>query len=177
MKKTVLLVAALIPASGAFAYGYSYHDSGMSGFAVFMLLLAIAYIVLIIAIIVKFFKIASDVAEIRQRLDNEGKNTKLTYLVAIGEKERAQKAAVKILVDILYPIYFDQFNNAKAETMNEAISPLIPKIKRLGIELPEHVLCGERFITYLNRITGNNVPGGIATATTGDTTATRLFRR
>lgn len=36
----------------------------------------------------------------------------------IGEKEQAQKAAVTILVDILYPIYFDQFNAIKAETMN-----------------------------------------------------------
>lgn len=175
MKKTALLIAALVPSSSAFAYGYSYHDDGMAAFSVIMLLFGIAYMVLIIAIIVKFFKIASDVAQIRQHHDNKSsRNTKLTYLVAIGEKERAQKEAVRILVDILYPIYFDQSNEAKAETMNESIGPLIPKMKRLGLELPDYVLSGERFITYLNRITGNNVPGGIAT---GDNTATRLFRR
>ena len=81
----------------------------------------------------------------------------MTYLVAIGEKEQAQKAAVTILVDILYPIYFDQFNAIKAETMNRAIGDLIPKIKRLGIELPDYVTSGEKFIDYINSITGNSV--------------------
>lgn len=173
MKKTALLIAALIiPASSAFAYYGSYHDDGMSGFAVFMLLLGIAYMVLIIAVIVKFFKMASDVAQIRQRLTNTSNSAKLTYLVAIGEKEQAQKAAVKILVDKLYPIYFDQFVEAKAATMNEAISPLIPKMKGLGLELPDYLLSGENFIDYINRITGNNVPYAV-----DDDTATRLFRQ
>ena len=177
MKKAALLIAALIiPASSAFAYRYSYHDDGMSGAAVISLHLGIAFMVLGIIILVKFFKMASDVSQIRQRLDNTGNSAKLTYLVAIGEKEQAQKAAVKILVDKLYPIYFDQIIQDKAEAMNEAISTLIPKMRRLGLELPDHVLSGEKFIDYLNRVTGNNVPGGISTVT-GDNTATRLFRR
>lgn len=157
MKKTILLIAALISYSSAFAdYGYSY-DNGLSGFGVFCLIVMIAYIVLSIIILVRWWRMTENVNQIRQHLTHKHKNTKLTYLVAIGEKEQAQKAAVTILVDILYPIYFDQFNAIKAETMNRAIGDLIPKIKRLGIELPDYVTSGEKFIDYINSITGNSV--------------------
>lgn len=131
--------------------------NGLSGFGVFCLIVMIAYIVLSIIILVRWWRMTENVNQIRQHLTNKHKNTKLTYLVAIGEKEQAQKAAVTILVDILYPIYFDQFNTIKAETMNRAIGDLIPKIKRLGIELPDYVTSGEKFIDYINSITGNSV--------------------
>ena len=92
MKKTILLIAALISYSSAFAdYGYSY-DNGLSGFGVFCLIVMIAYIILSIIILVRWWRMTENVDQIRQHLIHKHKNTKLTYLVAIGEKEQAQKS-------------------------------------------------------------------------------------
>lgn len=82
---------------------------------------------------------------------------KLTYLIAIGEKEAAQKKALTMMVDTLYPIYSDPYNYTKADSMNKYIQTMLPKIQRLGLTLPEYVTSGEKFIDYLNGLTGGNV--------------------
>ena len=85
-------------------------------------------------------------------------NPKLTYLVAIGEIEQAQKAALKLLNDILYPIYSDPYNLSKAETMNREIQARLSKIQKLGLSVPEYVTTGEKFIDYINNLTDAKVP-------------------
>jgi len=159
MKKIVVLICALIPTVSAFAYygdyGYSSHSDEMSEFEVFTLIVMIAYIILSIVILVRWWKMTTNVEVIRQHLTHA--NPKLTYLVAIGEKEQAQKAALTMLVDILYPIYSDPYDYSKAESMNKAIADLLPKITKLGIQVPDYVMSGEKFIDYINGLTGNNV--------------------
>ena len=63
-----------------------------------------------------------------------------------------------MLVDKLYPIYTDAYNYSKAETMNDAIKGILPKMEKLGITLPDYVQSGEKFIDYINGLTGGSVP-------------------
>lgn len=92
---------------------------------------------------------------IRQHLTHA--NPKLTYLIAIGEKEQAQKAALTMLVDILYPIYSDPYNYSKAESMNREIETRLPKIQKLGLTVPDYVTSGEKFIDYINDLSEGKV--------------------
>lgn len=159
MKKFAILVCALIPAVSAFAYyddyGYSSHSDEMSGFAIFTLIVMIAYIILSIVILIRWWKMTTNIDRICRHITHG--NPKLTYLVAIGEKEQAQKAALTMLVDLLYPIYADVYNYSKAETMNKVLDARLPKIARLGLTLPDYVASGEKFIDYMNELSGSNV--------------------
>lgn len=160
MKKVAILCCALLSAISAFAYygdhGYSRHDDEMSGFAIFTVIVMIVYIILSIVILVRWWKMTTNVEQIRQHLTHA--NPKLTYLVAIGEKEQAEKAALIMLVDILYPIYSDLYNNSKADAMNKEIQTLLPKIQKLGLSVPDYVTSGEKFIDYINELTDGEIP-------------------
>lgn len=160
MKKLSILVCALLSSISAFAYygdyGYTSHSDEMSGFAIFTLIVMIAYIILSIVILVRWWKMTTNVEQIRQHITHA--NPKLTYLVAIGEKEQAQKAALTMLVDILYPIYSDPYNYAKADAMNKEIQTRLPKIQKLGLSVPDYATSGEKFIDYINGLTGGKVP-------------------
>lgn len=157
MKKIVMIVCALVSAISAFAYyGDSSHSNGMSGFTIFTLMVMIAYIILSIFMLIRWWDMTKNVEEIRQRLTPD--KPKLTYLVAIGEKEQAQKAAIAMLVDLLYPIYLDPYENTKAEAMNRVIEELLPKMQMLGLTLLDYVTTGEKFIDYINKITDGKVP-------------------
>lgn len=159
MKKIAVLCCALLPAVSVFAYygdyGYSRHSGEMSGFAIFTLIVMIVYIILSIVILIRWWKMTTNIEQIRQHITHA--NPKLTYLVAIGEKEQAQKAALTMLVDMLYPIYIDPYNYSKAEVMNKAIQARLPKIQKLGLSVPEYVTTGEKFIDYINELTDGKV--------------------
>lgn len=159
MKKIAVLVCALLPAFSAFAYygdyGYSSRDDEMSGFAIFTLIVMIAYIILSIVILIRWWKMTTNVEQIRKHITHA--DPKLTYLVAIGEKEQAQKAALTMLVDLLYPIYSDPYNNSKADAMNKEIQARLPKIQKLGLSVPDYVTSGEKFIDYINDLTDGKV--------------------
>lgn len=160
MKKIIILCCTLLTAESALAYygGYSYssHDDEMTGFAIFTLIVMIAYIILSVIILIRWWKMTSNVEQIRQHVTHA--NPKLTYLVAIGEKEQAQKAALTMLVDKLYPIYSDPYNFSKAESMNKEIETRLPKIRKLGLSVPDYVTSGEKFIDYINGLTDGKVP-------------------
>lgn len=157
MKKISILICALIPALSVFAYGYSsYGSDEMSGFAIFTLIVMIAYIILSIVILVRWWNMTNDVKQLREKFIPTSPT--LTYLIAIGEKEQADKTALKMVVDLLYPIYGNLYIYSKAKNMNEAIKDLLPRIKKLGIELPDYVTSGEKFIDYMNNLTGKNIP-------------------
>lgn len=157
MKKTAVVACALSTAMSAFAYygDYGYSHDEISAFEVFTLIVMIAYIILSIVILVRWWKMTTNVEEIRRHITHA--NPKLTYLVAIGEKEQAQKAALTLLVDMLYPIYSDAYCYTKAETMNKALERVLPKIARLGLEVPDYVTSGEKFIDYINGLTGHEI--------------------
>lgn len=157
MKKIVFLILAFLTGFGAFAYNrYGYDSSSGSddlGLWIFML----AYLILTIIFIIRWWKMTVDVKAIRQLL---APTTTLTYLIAIGEREQAQKNAVKMLVDLLFPIYNNKFvnNSEKPHLMDAAIANKLPRIKRLGLHVPDYVTCGEKFIAYINELTGWDVP-------------------
>lgn len=159
MKKIAILSCALLSTLSAFAYygdyGYSRHDDEMSGFAIFTSIVMIAYTILSIVILIRWWKMTTNVEQIRQHLTHA--NPKLTYLIAIGEKEQAEKAALTMLVDILYPIYSDPYNYSKAEAMNKEIQTRLPKMKKLGLSVPDYVTTGEKFIDYINELTDGKV--------------------
>lgn len=165
MKKFAIIVCAIIPAISALAYydgyGYSYHNDDMSGFAIFTLIVMIVYIILSIIVLVRWWKMTGNVKKILQHVTHSNPN--LTYLIVIGEKEQAQKAAITMLVDTLYPIYHDPYIYTKAEDMNKELDALLPKIKKLGLEIPEYLTSGEKFIDYMNNLTDNNVPYNVST--------------
>lgn len=159
MKKLIVLICTLIPVLSAFAYGsygYSSHSNEMSSFTIFTLIVMIAYIILSIVFLIRWWNMTKNVEEIRQHLTPA--NPKLTYLVAIGEKEQAEKAALTMLVDLLYPIYHDPYEFSKALAMNKVIEPRLPKIQKLGLTVPEYVTSGEKFIDYINALTDCKVP-------------------
>ena len=160
MKKIIILGCTLLSAKSALAYygdyNYSRHDDEMTGFAIFTLIVMIAYIILSIIILIRWWKMTSNVERIRQHITHA--NPKLTYLVAIGEKEQAQKAALTMLVDALYPIYSDPYNFSKAEAMNKEIETRLPKILKLGLSVPDYVTSGEKFIDYINGLTDSKIP-------------------
>ncbi len=131
-------------------------NNELSGFAIFTIVVMMVYIVLSIIVLVRWWKMTADVEQIRQHITHA--NPKLTYLIAIGEKEQARKAALTMLVDVLYPIYLDAYNYSKAETMDKAIEARLPKIRRLGIDVPDYVTSGEKFIDYINGLSGGKVP-------------------
>lgn len=162
MKKLTVLIGALLTSVGAFAYygeyGYSsYHrDSEMSGFAIFTLIVMIVYIVLSFIVLVRWFKMTSNIQKLTDHVT--AANPKITYLVAIGEMELAKKSALKLMVDKLWPFYTDAYIRDKAYQMNFIIQEQLPNIERLGIELPDYVKSGEKFIDYMNNLSGSKVP-------------------
>ena len=98
------------------------------------------------------------IEEIKELLTRSHNNPNLTSLIATGEFEQANKAALVMLVDKLMSIYYDKYNFSKAESMNKYLQPILPNMEKLGIKLPVHVISGEKFIDYVNNWTGDNVP-------------------
>lgn len=152
MKKLFLTSVAIFSASSAFA---SFGGFAADSLAFFFVLIYLGIIVLSIILFVKIWKMTGDVKQIRLHLTHT--NPKLTYLVAIGEIETAQKAALKMLVDKIYPIYFDSNNYDKAESMDKELAKILPQIKRLRLNIPDYATSGEKFIDYMNSITGRHV--------------------
>ncbi|MDD2962072.1 MAG: hypothetical protein PHR45_08360 [Muribaculaceae bacterium] len=161
MKKFALLICFLMPALSAFAY-YDYYSSSsdsLSRFELFTLLVMIAYIILSFIILVRWWKMTTDVKKLREYVTYS--NPQLTYLVTIGEKEQAQKDALKMMVDMLYPVYYDYSKiDTKAAYMNSLIEEVMPKLKRLDLTVPEYVTSGEKFIDYINKLTDNKFEYG-----------------
>lgn len=159
MKKLVIIVAALFSSFSSFAYyGYSSRSDEMSPFEIFTLIVMIVCIIISIFLLVRWWKMTSHIREIKEFLTHNNANPKLTYLIAICEPEKARKEALIMMIDNLMPMYFDQYDYDKVDSMNKYISEVKPQIEKLGIVLPEYVKSGENFIDYLNNLTGNNVP-------------------
>lgn len=115
--------------------------------------------------IILFFKIwgmTNDVAAIKSNLTPEAKRHTLTKLVALGEKAKAEAVAKQIIYDELSDLYFGgEAYNGTAEknvkTFDAKLSKILPKIQRLGLEIPKHLSSGKEFIAYMNSLTGDNV--------------------
>jgi hypothetical protein len=157
MKKLAVLVCALIPALSAFAtnngHGILCYADETPGFIIFLM---IVYIILSIVVLVRWWKMTTNVEDIRQKIIPNKPD--LAYLIAIGEKEQAQKAALTNIVDMLYNIYIASYATSKAVAMNRFLESNLPQMVKLGLTLPDYVTSGEKFIDYMNELTGNKVP-------------------
>lgn len=161
MKKIMTLCGLLAVSAPAFAYDYGYatRSNEMSGFAIFTLIVMIAYIILSIVILVRWWKMANDIRALKEKFTtNDSSPEHLLYLVAVGKKDQVQEAAIKMLVGGLLHIYFNRYRYTYlADRMNEYLEARMPIIKRLGLTLPDHLTSGEKFIDYCNSLTGEDV--------------------
>ena len=103
-----------------------------------------------------FINISQNLRTVKQELQNE-KRVSLTYLISIGELEKANKQALIRTVEKLRDVYYSSTINDKASKMNTYLNDTLPKFLKMGITLPEYVQSGERFIDYMNNLTGNKV--------------------
>lgn len=151
------MLAALSASAYYDDYGYSSH-SELSGFELYILLLSIAGLILSIVILIRWFKMTADVKEIKETITLSNTKPKLTYLIAIGEREKADKSALIMMVDRLTPMYNNEYNYERAASMNRYIASVMPRLEKLGINLPDYVKSGEKFIDFMNGLTGKDVP-------------------
>ena len=103
-----------------------------------------------------FINISQNLRIVKQEFQNE-KRTSLTYLISIGELEKANKQALIRTVEKLRAVYYSSTIKDKASKMDTYLKDMLPKLLKMGITLPEYVQSGERFIDYMNNLTGNKV--------------------
>lgn len=160
MKKITLIICGVLYSLNALAWRGEYavnvtRDDRITALEKFYLFLTIICIILGIIAWIKLYRMFDDIKKIKEQVTTS--DPKVTYLIAIGEIEQAKKATLKMLVDSLYLVYHDYNNPNKAQTMNMIIAERLPKIQRLGLQVPDYVTSGEKFIDYINLLTGNNV--------------------
>lgn len=163
MKKILVAVCALLCATPAFAYYDDFdltHHGDLTAFGVFVIILGITYIVLSIVVLVRWWKMTKNIELIKSQLTYEKSTPE--YLILVDEKEKARKAVLTDLVDDLYAVYEYNFMNSplyynKAEEMDKIIQDKQPEIDRMGLTMPDYVTSGEKFIDYVNALTGTEV--------------------
>ena len=141
--------------------GGALYDNFLIGFGailsgILIIVLGIIFAKLIWAICMLFINISQNLRILKQEFQNE-KRTSLTYLISIGELEKANKQALIRTVEKLRAVYYSSTIKDKASKMDTYLKDTLPKLLKMGITLPEYVQSGERFIDYMNNLTGNNV--------------------
>lgn len=160
MKKILVAVCALLSAAPAFAYyddfELTHHGDLTFLGVVFFIILPILYIVLL----VRWWNMTTNIKQIKEQLTY----SKCTpeHLILIGEKEKAQKLVLTNLVIALSAVYECNSMSSplyynKAEEMDRIISDKQPEIDRMGLTMPDYVTTGEKFIDYVNALTGMEV--------------------
>lgn len=166
MKKVFIVIGILGIATTGFAQFFNYpqgthyvqvHDIIMSGFERFTIAVEIALVVCAIIIAKKIKVISKKLEEKFVENESEPHKRTLTYLVAIGDVNAANKEALKRLVDALYPLYYSSSVSNKEEAMDKLIENNLPRMEKLGLNLPHYVHSGKNFIDYMNSLTGNSV--------------------
>lgn len=148
-----------MPTMSAFAYyddyGYSSHSN--SGLTIFFLIVLIVYIILSFIVLRRWWKMTDHVKALYKHVTQS--NSNLPFLMAIGEKEQAQKAALSNLVSELLPIYEEtnEYIVPKDKKMDYIIQSQLPLIQKMGLTVPDYVMSGEKFIAFMNQLTGQNV--------------------
>lgn len=122
------------------------------------LLFGIIQFVIFIILLIKWWKMANAVIAIKSQLErvstDSKDNPRLTYLLAIGDKERAEREAAIMIVDKLMPIYYSKLSDSKEIEMDNYLRTVLPKLNNMGIILPDRFCSGRKFITFLDDITG-----------------------
>lgn len=147
MRKLVLLLA-MIPAVNAFAYN-DYGDDGIMALGGFTLFLALVSLAVSIIVLVRWWKMTNHVKGIYSEVTLHCND--LTYLLAIGEREKAEKAALVMIVDRIYPVAksADMKPSAKVRIMDQQIAFILPKLQRMGLRLPDYVTSGQKFYDFV----------------------------
>ena len=123
---------------------------------IIILVFGIIFAKLIWAICMLFINISHNLRTVKQELQID-KRSSLTYLISIGELEKANKQALMRTVEYLRNVYYDSSINEKGEKMDIYLADKLPKLLKMGITLPEYVQSGEQFIAYMNNLTGNYI--------------------
>lgn len=145
----------------AFAYygsSYEYERNSYSGVYLFVL---VVYITICVIFIARWWMMTIDIKEIRKTVAPPSKD--LLFLINIGEKELAEKVALKERVSLLSKIY--EQSSVPGNSMYEAPGPKMDEIiqekrstyERLNITLPDYVSSGAKFIDHMNALTGRNI--------------------
>lgn len=159
MKRLTILATALIPAITMFAYygdyGYSSRHDEMSGFAIFLWIVAFICSVILL---IRWWKMTADIKAIKQKLTTPG-DEKISYLLALGEMEHAEKLVLTRLIDVMYPIYAEGIRNNRkkeftAREIDNSIQPFIRGYSHLKVNIPEYARSGQAFIEYMDEVTG-----------------------
>lgn len=167
MKKFAATFAILLSGMCTFAQyyeGYGSHSSGMTGFGIFTLFVMIVSIIVSIIVLIRWWKMTSQIAEIHKKLTQLDSESP-AYLIAIGEKEKAEKAALEFMVRKLSELYYGYASNREGD-MDSLIKNNLPTFERLGFTLPDHVTSSKKFIDYMNGLTGKKVPYSMTTVST-----------
>lgn len=145
----------------AFAYygsSYEYERESLSGVYIFLL---VVYIVVSIIFLVRWWMMTNDIKEIRKMITPSDKS--IVYLLNIGEKEQAEKEALRQIVDPLNEIYYSPYSGntyfytAPGPAMDKIIQEKRSTYERLNITLPDYVSSGAKFIEHMNALTGRNI--------------------
>ena len=148
---TIYIIGGVIGAFYNFLIGFCSVIGG-----VFIIVFGIIFARLIWANSMLFINISQNLRTVKQELQTE-KRVSLTYLISIGELEKANKQALIRTVEKLRDVYYSTTIKDKASKMNTYLNDTLPKLLKMGITLPEYVQSGERFIDYMNNLTGNKV--------------------
>ena len=162
MKKHILFLLASLVSLGAYAYPdypYTYGSSNsdqMSGFDIFIIVVASVYIILSIIVLVRWWKLTKHVAEIK---DSINKRDDILAVLASDGKEEAQRVGIRNLMKDLLSIYnnYDIHNRLKAQEMKPIFSKYSKLFNKLGFNVPDYLRTVSNFITYMNDLTGNDV--------------------
>lgn len=152
-------MAAISAAFSASASNFDDVPFIFSGMFTFLsCMVSIVLTILFIVMAVKVVNISNKVDQLASPVPAPpaDKAPKLSYLVGLGEKEKAQKLAERLTFDYLYNTYFGYFNN-KCKVMDEYLTDKLPKYERIGIVLPERMRSGAAFIDYMNGLTGGKI--------------------
>lgn len=123
---------------------------------IIILIFGIIFAKLIWANCMLFINMSHNLRSVKQELQVE-KRSSLTYLISIGEPEKAYKQAMIRTVEYLRNVYYSDNNKDKVKKMDMYLAEKLPKLLKMGITLPEYVQSGEQFIKYMNNLTGNNI--------------------
>ena len=125
----------------------------MTDFVEFLTVVICIYIILSIVILVKWWKMTNDVKEIKRKINDRDN---FIAILAIEGKDAAEKAAIKLLIDKLLAVYFDEGtpNHYKFTEMNKIFSKYSGLFDKLNFNVPPYLRTVKDFITYMNDLTG-----------------------
>lgn len=118
----------------------------------FFLIVGIAYIVLSVIVLVRWWKMTKVVNKIYEI--TEQNDYSIFYLASTGRMDEARDKGIKELYDALVKVYFDEQVWGKEKEMDKEIALRLPTLTKIGIEVPDFMTSGEKFVNHFRELTG-----------------------